>query len=86
MFSLIMLRRLSNVNELINPTDMGVVWFQFMGGGVKQRMIQLMGGEGAKQWMIKYRLCRHYDWTQKTGYSNIETFPCMEGLTSTPSS
>jgi len=27
--------------------------------------------------MIKYRLCRHYDWTQKSGYSNIKTFPCM---------
>jgi len=30
-------------------------------GGLKQRMIHFMGG--AKQRMIKYRLCRCYDWT-----------------------
>jgi len=30
--------------------------------------------------MIKYRLCRHYDWVQKPGYSNIETFLCMGAL------
>jgi len=41
-------------------------------------MIQFMGG-GAKQWNIKYRLYRHYDWTKMPGYSNIETFPCMGG-------
>jgi len=34
----------------------------------------------AKQRMIKYRLCRRYDWMQKLGYWNIETFPCMGGL------
>jgi len=48
------------------PIHMGGVWFVFMGGGAKQRM-------------ITYRLCRCYDWTQKPGYSNIETFPCMVG-------
>jgi len=54
------------------------------GGGAKKRMIQFMGEE-AKQRMIKYRLCRRYDWKQKSGYSNSETFPCMgEGL-ATPS-
>jgi len=29
-------------------------------------------GRGAKQRMIKYRLCRLYDWAQKPGYWNIE--------------
>jgi len=27
-------------------------------------MIQFMGGGGAKQRMVNYRLCRRYDWTQ----------------------
>jgi len=49
---------------------MGGVWFQFMGG--------------AKQGMIKYRLCRRYDWTQKPGYSNIGTLPFMGGLSPLP--
>jgi len=35
---------------------------------------------GAKQRKIKYRLCWPYDWTQKPGYSTIETFPCIAGL------
>jgi len=30
--------------------------------------------------MLKYRLCLRYDWIQKTGYSNIETIPCMGRL------
>jgi len=42
-------------------------------------MIQVMGG-GAEQRMIKYRFCRHYDGTQKSGYSNIETYLCMGGF------
>jgi len=51
-------------------------------GGAKQGMIQIMGGGGAKQRTIKiYILCRRYDWTRNSGYSNIETFPCMGGLT-----
>jgi len=51
---------------------MGGVWLQFMGEG------------GAKQRMIKYRLCRRFDWVKKPGYSIIETFPCMVGLISPP--
>jgi len=42
-------------------------------------MIPFMGG-GAKQRMINHRLCRRYDWTQKPGYSNIETYPYVSIL------
>jgi len=50
--------------------------FDEAGGGLKEHPVH----GGAKQRMIKHRLCQHYDWTQNPGHSNIETFPCMGGL------
>jgi len=40
-------------------------------------MVSVHGGGGAKQRIIKYRLCRRYEWMQKSGYANIETLSCM---------
>jgi len=52
-------------------------------GGGKTKDYPVHGG--AKQRMIKYRLCRRYDWMQKLRYSNIETFSCMRGGLNPPS-
>jgi len=48
--------------------------FGFSSCEAKQTMIQFMGIGGAKQRMIKNRLCRRYDWTQKSGYQILKRF------------
>jgi len=54
-------------------TSMGGVWFLVL--LIAWAEFSVQGGGRAKQRMIKYRLCWRYDsWTQKPGYSNIETF------------
>jgi len=55
-----------------------------MGGLKKDDPVHGDDGGGAEQMIIKYRLCRRYNWTQKPGYSNIDSFPFKWGLSPPP--
>jgi len=58
--------------------SMGGVWFQFMGGGAKQKIIQFMGGR-AKQRMIKYRLCGAMIGHNSQGVQKLKRFHAWGG-------